>query len=103
MKPIVVWKQPQAMFPRGEAKWVRVAVPPTRVPPGEKGFHVCIQFRPTATQGVFMHVDSSKAKQGEHESLTATPGQAGEPFNVGEWMIRAEIERSKSADALGGK
>jgi len=103
MKPIVVWKQPQALFPRGEAKWVRVAVPPTRVPPGEKGFHVCLQFRPTATQGVFMHFDSSNAKQDEHASFTAIPGQAGELFAAGEWMIRAEIERPKSADALGGK
>ena len=103
MKPVAAWKHPQSLFSRGEAKWVKVAVPPTRVPPGEGGFYVCVQFRPTATQGVFVHFDSSAKGKRERSSLTATPGDAGEPFAAGDWMIRAEIDRPKSANALGEK
>jgi RNA polymerase sigma-70 factor (ECF subfamily) len=103
MKPIAVWKQPQRLFPRGEAKWVRVEIPPTRVPPGEAGFYVCLQFRPTATQGVFVHFDAGAKDKAERSSLVATPGQAGEPLAAGDWMIRAEVDRTKSADALGTK
>ena len=103
MKPMAVWKHPQRLFARGQEKWVRVEIPPTRVPPGNGGFYVCLQFRPTATQGVFVSFDGSTRGQAERSSLVATPGAAGEPLAAGDWMIRAELDRPKDADALGGK
>lgn len=103
MKPVATWKHPQRLFPRGEPKWVRVEIPPTRVPPGDGGFYVCLQFRPTASQGVFVHYDAAAKDKAEGSSLTATPGDAGTPFAAGDWMIRAELDRPKAADALGGK
>src|SRR6185503_11604050 len=59
MRPIATWKQPYGAFPRGEAKWVRIDVPPTRVPAGAEGFYVALDFRPTASQGVYVSLDES--------------------------------------------
>ena len=103
MKPVATWKHPQRLFPRGEPKWVRVDVPPTRVPPGEGGFYVCLQFRPTASQGVFVHYDASTKDKTERSSLVATPGDAGSALAGGDWMVRVELDRPKAADALGGQ
>jgi hypothetical protein len=103
MKPVAVWKQPYRLFARGQERWVRVDLPPTRVPPGDGGFYVCVQFRPTATQGVFVSFDESTRGAAERSSLVATPGAAGNPFDAGDWMIRAELDRPRDADALGGK
>jgi hypothetical protein len=102
MKPVAVWKQPLRLFPRGEAKWVRLDVPPTRVPPGEVGFYVCLNFRPTASQGVFVHYDASTKDGDNHTSVVATPGEPGKALGDGDWMIRVELDRPKAADALGG-
>ena len=103
MKPVATWKQQQRLFPRGQEKWVRVELPPTRVPPGGAGFYVCLNFHPTASQGVFMHFDASTKDDAEkHASLVATAGDAGQAFEAGDWMIRVELDRPKAADALGG-
>jgi hypothetical protein len=100
MKPIAAWKHPYRLFDGGNPKWVRVEVPPTRVPPGESGFYVCFEFRPTATQGVFVSLDDSTQGREQRSSLVATPGAPGSPPAGGDWMIRAELDRPKSADAL---
>ena len=102
MLPIGTWKQPGKLFERGEAKWVRFEVPPTRVPPGEKGFYVVLDFRPTASQGVFVSFDDSTKGKEKDSSLTAKPGDEGAPFEQGDWMIRIELDRPKASDALGG-
>ncbi len=98
MRPVATWKHPYTLFARGQEKFVRVEVPPTRVPPGEHGFYVCFNFRPTATQGVYVSLDDGTAGKGE--SKTATPGAPGRPLAQGDWMIRAELDRPKEADAL---
>ncbi|HZN69257.1 MAG TPA: hypothetical protein VFB66_28540 [Tepidisphaeraceae bacterium] len=100
MRPVATWKQSYTLFPRGQEKLVRIEVPPTRVPPGEDGFYVCLNFRPTASQGVYVSLDDSTGGKGE--SQAATPGQPGNPLPNGDWMIRAELDRPKAADALGG-
>ena len=103
MKPVAAWKQPYRLFARGEGKWVRVELPPTRVPPGEDGFYVVLDFRPTATQGVYVSFDDSTKGGDNAGSLVATPGKPGSPLPSGNWMIRAEIDRPNAADALGAK
>jgi hypothetical protein len=100
MKPIATWRQPYRAFERGESKWVRVEVPPTRVPPGDAGFYVVLDFHPTASQGVFVSFDEGTRGTGRAGSLVATPGKQGAAFAGGDWMIRAEVDRAKAADAL---
>ena len=102
MLPIAAWKQPNKLFERGEPKWVRIELPPTRVPPDADGFYLCFDFRPTATQGVFVYFDESTKGKAEGSSLVATPGKEGSPFAGGDWMIRVELDRPKATDALGG-
>jgi hypothetical protein len=93
MRPIAVWKQPYKLFERGQAKWVRIETPPTLVP---AAFNVCVVFRPTARNGVFVSSDSSA----DGHSRVATPGEAGNPLKQADRMIRVELDRPKTADAL---
>jgi hypothetical protein len=100
MRPVAVWKHPYRLFERGKSKWVRIELPPTRVPPGGDGFYVALDFRPTATQGVYVSLDESSKGTDKSGSLVATPGKPGEPPAGGDWMVRAELDRPKAADAL---
>ena len=93
LKQVASWGKPYAAFKRGEAQWVKLDVPPTRVP---KEFVVCVAFNPTATSGVFVSFDGSVSGK----STTALPGKPGRPLAGGEWMIRPELDRAKGADAL---
>jgi RNA polymerase sigma-70 factor (ECF subfamily) len=93
MKPVATWKKPHAAVARGKNDWVRLDVPPTRVP---KDFTVCLVFRPTASSGVFMDYDASS----KGDSTTAVPGKPGPALADGNWMIRVELDRPKGADAL---
>ena len=91
MRPIAVWKHPYKLFERGAAKWVRIDVAqPTLVP---AKFNLCVVFRPTAQNGVFVSYDSST----KGNSQVATPGEAGKPLEQGDWMIRVELDRAKGA------
>jgi hypothetical protein len=90
LKPIVVWKKSCSAFKPGGFAWVRMEVPPTLVP---KDFYVCLNFRPTATQGVLVAFDTST----KGSSLVATPGEAGKALAQGDWMIRVELDRPKEA------
>jgi hypothetical protein len=100
MRPIATWKQPYRAFERGESKWVRIEIPPTRVPPGAEGFYVALDFHPSASQGVYVSFDDATKGTDRAGSLVATPGKKGNPFTAGDWMIRAELDRPKSTDAL---
>jgi RNA polymerase sigma-70 factor (ECF subfamily) len=100
MRPVAAWKHPYRLFGRGDSKWVRIEIPPTRVPPGAEGFYVALDFRPTATQGVYVSFDASTKGGEEAGSRVATPGKAGQPFAAGDWMVRVELDRPQSSDAL---
>jgi hypothetical protein len=93
MKPVATWKKPYAAFPRGKADWVRLDVPPMRVP---KEFAVCLVFRPTASSGVFVDYDAST----RGSSTSGVPGKPAPAFKDGDWMIRVGLDRPKVADAL---
>lgn len=93
MKPIATWTQPYNSIARGEVKWHRIEVTPTSVP---KRFHVCFDFDPSATKGVYVSFDTSTSGS----SRIATPGKPGTPLDAGDWMIRIELDRYKDADAL---
>jgi hypothetical protein len=93
MKTIAVWKKPYGTFERGELKWVRMEVPPTRVP---KTFFICLAFNPTGQRGVYVAFDTST----HGNSLVATPGKPGTPLAEGDWMIRVELDQPKDASPL---
>jgi hypothetical protein len=100
MKPVATWKQPYRAFDCGDAKWVRLELPPTRVPPAGQGFYVVLDFHPTASQGVYVSYDDSARGTDRAGSLVATPGKKGSAFAAGDWMLRVELDRAKGANAL---
>ena len=73
MKPIAVWKLPYKSFDRANAKWTRLRVPTPALVPAK--FNVCLVFRPTAQNGVFVGYDTST----NGDSRTATPGTPARP------------------------
>jgi hypothetical protein len=82
------------MVPRAaQLDWIRIDIPPTRVPPE---FNICLEFKPTASSGIYMGYDASTSGN----SRVATPGQEGNAFSKGEWMIRPNLDQPKDADAL---
>ncbi|MBN2446681.1 MAG: hypothetical protein JXO22_08145 [Phycisphaerae bacterium] len=93
MNQIAAWKKPLMTFERGDMKWVRMEVTPTRVPPE---FNICLDFQPTGTKGVFVAYDDSTSGH----SLVATPGKPGSTFDGGDWMIRVEVDREREANPL---
>jgi RNA polymerase sigma-70 factor (ECF subfamily) len=95
MRAIADFEFPYAKFERGEPNWVKLAIDPTNVP---ADFIVCVGFNPAATKGVFVHYDA----KGTGNSLTGLPGAKPRAFARGDWMIRAQVDQSKDADALFG-
>ena len=55
-----------------------------------------VGFDPTATKGVFVYHDAA----GGGRSLTGLPGGDSRPFTQGDWLIRADVDQLKAADAL---
>lgn len=86
LKPITVWQKPYSTFKTGSQNWTRIDIPPTRVP---KTFYICLNFRPTQTQGVYVSYDEST----KGNSLVGTPGDPGKGMAQGDWMIRVELDR----------
>jgi hypothetical protein len=94
LRPIASWTKPYAAFERGPMSWVRFEVPPTRVP---RTFQVCVAFDPTATNGVYVGIDT-----GTHgRSRAALPGETAAPMDDGDWMLRAEVQQTKGVGPLG--
>ncbi len=92
-KVIADFPLPYARFSPGPAQWVHLTVPPTNVP---EQFILCVGFNPTATKGVFVHHDG----EASGKSLTGLPGREGRAFTAGDWMIRATVDRLKTAEPL---
>ncbi|HEV8379015.1 MAG TPA: hypothetical protein VGP99_09210 [Tepidisphaeraceae bacterium] len=93
-RPIASWKKGYAMVPHAaQLDWIHIDIPPTRVP-GE--FNICLEFKPTGSSGIYMAYDSST----RGNSRVATPGQEGNAFAKGDWMIRPHLDQPKEADAL---
>ncbi len=86
---IATYKFPYATVPRGGSQWVRLQLPtPTRLP---KDFMVALNFRPTASSGVFMSLDNSTTGS----SQSGLPGKKAAPLKDADWMIRAEVDRAR--------
>ena len=85
-KLLSVFRFPYGSFQRGVEQWVTIPVKPTLVP---ERFIVCVGFNPTATKGVYVHHDSA----GGGQSLLGLPGRDSRPFEKGDWLIRAVLQR----------
>jgi tetratricopeptide (TPR) repeat protein len=77
---------PYSRFTRGNPRWVTLRVKPVEVP---STFMICAGFNPERTKGVYIHYDNSSSGN----SFKGLPGSEPEPFNEGEWMIRATLEK----------
>jgi hypothetical protein len=95
-RPIITWKHPYKLVPRGQSQWLRIETPPTLVP---DSFTVTLTFRPTAQSGVFVSLDTST----NGHSLSSPPGAKPAPLAAGDWMLRPDLSRPKAADALSGQ
>jgi serine/threonine protein kinase/formylglycine-generating enzyme required for sulfatase activity len=85
---------PYSYFVRGGPRWVTIPVRPTKVP---LDFIVCVGFNPTRTKGVYVHYDSG----GSGSSFLGLPGGMGQPFDKGDWLIRAVV-REENTPATNG-
>jgi len=82
---------PYKAFERGEATWVPLPISqPALVP---KDFIICVGFNPTGTKGVFVSQD----KAGSGNTLAGLPGKSSSSIGGGDWMIRAIVDRPKTA------
>jgi len=86
---IASFEFPYDRFDRGEPEWVRLQIEPISVP---RTFIVCVGFNPTATRGVFL----SRDKEGSGHSLTGLPGQPGQAYGQGDWLIRVQVDKLKA-------
>jgi hypothetical protein len=78
---------PYSKFTRGNPRWVGLKLSkPVKVPPE---FIICVGFNPTGTKGVYVHFDGESSGY----SLVGLPGEPGEEFSEGDWMIRAKVEK----------
>jgi C-terminal processing protease CtpA/Prc len=88
LKPLAATTAKYELFPAGRFEWVEVPLgEPLEAPATMK---VVVEFRPTATKGVYVGHDGSKASH----SAYGSPGGSEKPFEH-EWMIRARLSSSK--------
>jgi len=86
MRPIAVWQKPYAVFPKREMEWVRLEVPPTKVP---NVFYLALYLRSSDSDGIYVAMDNST----KGDSVGSRPGEPPEAFDKGDWMIRVELDR----------
>jgi len=87
-KLISIWKGRYASFTYVKDGWAHFEVPPTRVPPT---FYVTLNFRATASSGVYVAFDSATKRN----SIDSLPGKPPRAFLDGDWMIRIEMDHKK--------
>ncbi len=82
---------PYGQIDRGDLRWHRLAIPPTRVP---EEFGVALSFHPHQSKGIYLGIDMGVA---ESHSYTGLPEQGfvarDEP---GDWMVRVVFEDSNA-------
>jgi hypothetical protein len=91
--PITTFKFPYSKFGRGDAKWVKLPLRPTNVPPQ---FIVNAAFNPSGSKGVYVSIDPESSGS----SVTGLPGRPAHDFDQGDWLIRVDVNQSKAADPL---
>lgn len=74
-------------FERGEPRWVTLDLKPTKLP---KTFYLGVDFDPTQTKGVYVSHDAKPSGSGR--SVVGLPGETPQPFDQGDWLIRAVVK-----------
>jgi len=86
-------QSPYSFGRRREAQWVTMPVAPTRVP---AVFFLCVEFAAGRSWEVSVQYDHDS----RGHSLIGMPGGQFMPFDRGDWMIRAELDRPREFDPL---
>jgi len=80
---------PYDSFQRGDEKWVTLKLSEaTSVP---QKFMLIVGFNPTQTKGVYVSYDAKR----DGDSRLGLPGDVGNKFSKGDWMIRAVVDQKK--------
>jgi C-terminal processing protease CtpA/Prc len=88
LKPLGATTAKYELFSPGKFEWVEIPLEePVEAPAKLK---VVVEFRPTATQGVYVGFSETKQPHSGH----GVPGGAEKPF-ASEWMIRARLSSEK--------
>lgn len=85
-------KIPYKTFKREAEKWVTMNVTPTPVP---QKFLLCFDFNAESTKGIYVSYDANPSGN----SLVGVPGKEFNPWQKGDWMIRAVINPAKDKPA----
>ncbi len=94
-QPLKEFSFPYALFrARGQTRWADLKVEPTELP---QEFYICLGFDPHQTKGIYMYYDESSSGN----SFMGLPGGELRPYDKGDWMIRAILEKTGNADAQG--
>jgi hypothetical protein len=93
MKVIAEFKGVFSFVRRSDPQWVRMMVPPTRVP---QRFAICVDFHGSRDQGIGMQYDRAS----EGHSLIGLPAKGFTPRDRGDWMIQLELGRTAETDPL---
>ena len=80
------FKFPYSKFERGDPSWISLPVDATELP---EEFVICVDFKAARNKGVFVSHDQ------EGSGLMGTPGKKAGVFRGGDWLIRAEISKTK--------
>lgn len=88
LKPIGSTTAKYELFAPGRFEWVEVPFEEPVAAP--RKLKIVIEFRPTATQGVYVGICETKRPHSGH----GVPGGAEKPFDR-EWMIRASLTNAK--------
>lgn len=84
---------PYGQIDRGDLRWHRLVVPPTKVP---EAFGVALSFDPRQTRGIFLGLDKGVA---ESHSYTGLPDKGFVTLEEpGDWMVRVVL-----ADSTAGR
>ena len=78
---------------RGFVRWVTLKTDKVKLP---KEFIICASFDPHKTKGIYVYHDA----KGKGNSFRGLPGNNLEPFNEGDWMIRAVVQKEETESQM---
>ena len=92
--------KPYSVFKRGEPKWVKINLPPVKIP---KVFQVGMFFNPTRSKGVYVGIDKDSSPT-HSMTIIADDASKNKSDLQGDWMIRAFVTKKapKNPRTLSG-
>lgn len=91
--PIRSWQKPYGFFRGARPRWFHLRLAPTRVP---AAFAMVVQLNCREDKGVRLHRDSSS----KGHSAIGRPGGQAQPLEEADWMMRVDLDTSKTSNPL---